>query len=210
MPPTKLIRILCVDDHPIVLEGLNAVISIQPDMVVVGQAADGAAAIEAFRRLGPDVTLMDLHLPGVTGIMALRRLRHEFPHACIVVLTTYNSEEHVRDALEAGARGYLLKESLRTDLLRAIRAVYNGERFIPKEVALRLADSISRDTMTARELEILTHMSKGLRNREIGEQLRITVQTVKVHVKNILWKLGVEDRVQAILTALRRGLVRLD
>lgn len=189
---------------------MRAIISMQPDLVVLGQASDAEMAIDLFRRLEPDVTLMDLHLPGMSGIAATRTIRNEYPHARVIVLTTYSSEEHVRGAVEAGARAYLLKESLRTELIDAIRVVHSGGRYIPKEIALRLADGMAREPMTSREREVLSLMSKGLRNREIGVRLSIAEGTVKVHVKNILGKLEAADRTQAIVTALRRGIARLD
>ena len=210
MPSAKTIRVLCVDDHPVVQEGLSNIINAQQDMTVVGQAGDGPTAIDLFRQLLPDVTLMDLHLPHMDGIMTLRAIRNHDSGARVLVLTTYGCEEYVRGAIVAGAGGYLLKESLRTDLLRAIRAVYVGERFIPEEIAFLLAESTARKKMTPRELEVLFHISQGHRNREISDSLKITEQTVKVHVRNLFDKMQVQDRVQAILSALRRGLIRLD
>ena len=206
----KVIRILFVDDHPVVRAGLAAIIGTQEDMLVVGQAGDAATAINLFRQHRPDITLMDLHLPGASGIEATKAIRGEYPDARIIVLTTYASDEYVRSAIEAGARAYLLKESLRIELLQAIRSVYGGARYVPKEIALRLANCVSHQSMTPRELEVLSLMTEGFRNRDIAIRLSIAEETVKVHVKSILGKLDASDRTQAIITALRRGLTKLD
>jgi DNA-binding NarL/FixJ family response regulator len=204
------IRILCVDDHPIVREGMAAIISLQNDMVVVGQAGEANEAITLFRRLRPDVTLMDLHLPDMSGVAAISVIRQEYPRARIIILTTYSSEAHVRGAIEAGASGYLLKESLRTELLNGIRTVHRGLRCIPAKLAARFAEGQSYETLTAREFEVLRFISNGTRNRKIADALSIAEETVKVHVKNILMKLGAEDRTQAVSIALRRGIITLE
>ncbi len=204
------IRILCVDDHPVVREGIAAIVSLQTDMSVVGQAGEASTAISMFRQLRPDVTLMDLHLPDMSGIAATCAIRQEYPHARIIVLTTYSNEAHVRGAIEAGASGYLLKESLRTELLNGIRTVHRGLRCIPTELAALFAESQSYEALTAREFEVLRFISTGSRNRKIADTLSIAEETVKVHVKNILMKLGAEDRTQAVSIALRRGIITIE
>jgi two-component system NarL family response regulator len=200
--------VLVVDDHPVVREGLVALLGRQDDLVVAGETGDGEEAVEIFRRERPDVVLMDLRLPRMSGVEAITAIRHEFPEARILVLTTYDGEEDIYRALHAGARGYLLKASPRGELLAAIRAVAGGQRWIPPEVAERLAGRVAGAELTPRELAVLHEIVNGKSNKRIGAALGVTEGTVKTHVNNILSKLGVADRTEAAIAAIQRGLVR--
>ena len=201
-------RILIADDHFVVRQGIAAIISQEPDMTVVAQTGSGAEAIDLFRRHLPDLTLMDLSLPDQTGVEVIETLLAEFPDARFVVLTVYGGEDDIYLALKAGARAYLLKDAGGEVLVEAIRAVLEGKRYLPPAVASRLADRMSGTDLTRRELEVLKLLAAGGSNRGIAERLNVTEGTVKTHLNNILGKLGVTSRTQAILTALRRGIVR--
>jgi two-component system NarL family response regulator len=205
------IRVLIADDHPVVREGVAAMIERRPDMTVVGEAATGREAVAAYRAARPDVVLMDLRMPDMTGVEAIGAIRGEFPGARIIVLTTYDGDEDIYRGLQAGARAYLLKDAPRDDLLDAIRAVHAGQSRIPPAVAARLAERVlAGPELTARELEVLRGIVAGRSNKEIGAALGISEGTVKAHVNSILGKLGVADRTQAVTTALQRGIVHLD
>jgi two-component system NarL family response regulator len=205
------IRVLIADDHPVVREGVAAMIERRPDMTVVGEAATGREAVAAYRAARPDVVLMDLRMPDMTGVEAIGAIRGEFPGARIIVLTTYDGDEDIYRGLQAGARAYLLKDAPRDDLLDAIRAVHAGQSRIPPAVAARLAERVlAGPELTARELEVLRGIVAGRSNKEIGAALGISEGTVKAHVNSILSKLGVADRTQAVTTALQRGIVHLD
>lgn len=206
VPP---IRVLCVDDHPLFQDGVHAMIRNQEDMVVAGFAYAATEAIHLAKALRPDVILMDLNLPDMSGIDATQAIRCAQPTARVIVLTTYCREEDVRGAIEAGADGYLLKETLRNEMTTAIRTVHKGQRFLPAEIVARLHDSMTREHLTLREREVLNQIANGQRNDAIARALGISHQTVKTHVKAILAKLGAADRTQAIVTAVRRGLVHL-
>src|SRR5262245_48534030 len=210
MKKPKGIRVLCVDDHPLAREGVGAVIATQDDIVSVGEAGDGQAALAQYRQLKPDVVVMDLRMPVMGGVEATMQIRKEFPTARIIILTTYEGDEDVHRALEAGARGYLLKDSVRRELLQAIREVYAGQRHISPVIAVRLAEHTPRVSLSPRELEVLQLIAKGLRNKEIGVALDIAEDTVKIHIKNIFVKLQVTDRTEAVVTASRRGIIHLD
>lgn len=203
------IRVLIADDHHLVLEGLALIVGREPGFAVVGKARDGAEAVELFRRTRPDVTLMDLQMPRLDGVEAIRAICSEVLTARILVLTTFDGDEDIYRGLRAGARGYLLKDEDPTQLLVAIRTVHAGRKYIPAEIALKLADRISGQDLTEREVEVLREMTAGRSNLEIASTLRIAEGTVKFHVNNILAKLGVNDRTQAVTSALRRGIVRL-
>ena len=201
------IRILIVDDHPLIREGVSAVLSGQTDMSSVGEATTGREAIESFRRYLPDVTLMDLRLPDMSGIDAISVIRSEFPAARIVVLTTYAGDAQALTALKAGASGYLLKNMLRKDLLETIRAVHAGKRRIPPEIAADIAEHAAEDSLTAREIEVLRGVAAGKSNKLIAVQLDISESTVKAHMKSILPKLDASDRTHAVMIALKRGIL---
>jgi len=203
------IRILCVDDHPLVREGLAAVINSQPDMLLLGQASNVQEALREFRKGQPDVTLMDVRLPGESGIDAVAAIRQEFPEARLIMLTTFEGDVEIQRALQAGARAYLLKSMPPKDLLAAIRQVHTGKKQIPPQVAARLAEHLSDDKLTGREIEVLREIAGGNRNRDIAEKLFITEETVKVHIKHIMEKLGANDRTQAVAIGLRRGIIHL-
>ena len=210
MKKARPIRVLCVDDHPIMLEGLAAIIATQSDIVIVGEARDGQTAIVQCREHKPDIILMDLRMPGLGGLEATVQIRKEFPAMRIIVLTTYEGDEDIHRALEAGARGYLLKDSARKELLQTIREVHARQRRISPAMAARLAEHTPRTALSERELQVLNLIAKGLRNKEIGANLDIAEDTVKIHVKNIFGKLNVIDRTQAVVSASQRGIIRLD
>lgn len=207
---TRVITVLCVDDHPVVLDGIAQKIGLQSDMKVVAVATDGRRAIELFREHRPDVTLMDLQLPVMSGLDTIRAIRGEDPRARIVVLTMYQGEEDIYRALESGAATYLLKDTLSDDLVRVVREVHAGSNALPPNVAMRLAARSTQRGLTPREIEVLQHMAAGLRNKEIGAALRISEETVQVHVRNILSKLGVNDRTAAVTVGFRRGILHSD
>jgi two-component system NarL family response regulator len=201
------IRIAVADDHPVVREGLAAIIRRQADMVVVGEAVDGREALEVCLAHHPDVILMDLRMPVMDGVAATEAIQRGCPGTRVLVLTTYDGEEEVYQALRAGAKGYLLKDARREDLLEAIRSVHAGRRWIPVPVAARLADRVGAPELTAREKDVLMLIVRGRSNKEIGAALAITEGTVKGHVNNILGKLGVGGRTEAAIAAVQRGIV---
>ncbi|MCL5746450.1 MAG: response regulator transcription factor [Acidobacteria bacterium] len=203
------IRVLVTDDHPVVLFGLAAIISAQSDMVVVARAASGQEAVELFREHRPDITLMDLRLPGMSGVEAIRVLRREYPDSRFIVLTTYEGDENIHRAVQAGAQAYLLKGMPHAELVKAIRAVHRGLRYLPTPVRESLEGRPHGPVLSDREMEILQLIVRGLSNKEIGRVLHITEGTVKWHVNIILSRLNVNDRTQAVVAAVRRGLVHL-
>jgi len=208
--PTKSIRILLAEDHEIVRDGIAAVLNSYASLEVVAQAANGQEAIAAYRMYQPDVMLIDLRMPVLEGVEAIKQVCREFSQARIVILTTYDTDEDIYRGLQAGARGYLLKGTKSEELLKAIHQVYEGKRYIPPDVATKLAQRIQGADLTERELEVLRLMSRGRGSKEISEVLHVSEGTVRFHINNILSKLGVRDRTQAVLTALRRGLARLE
>lgn len=203
------IRVLIVEDHQVVRQGLIALLKTMPDVTVAGEASDGKQAVEEFRALQPDITIMDLRLPQMGGVDAITAIRQDFPSARVIVLTTFDGDEDIYRALQAGARGYLLKDMSGDDLLDAIRSVHAGKTRIPPAVAERLADRVGSPDLTAREMEVLNLIVGGKSNKEIGNALFISEATVKTHVNNLLGKLGVTDRTQAATTAIQRGLVHM-
>jgi DNA-binding NarL/FixJ family response regulator len=206
---TVPIKLLCVDDHRLVREGLSLIVGQHADIQVVALAGDGEQAVELFRRHRPDVTLMDLRLPGMSGVDAIRAIRAEDPDARVVVLTMYEGDEDIHRALEAGAVTYLLKDMLADDLVRAIRDAHAGRRPLHPAIEARLAERAAHPTLTSRETRIVELMAQGLRNKEIGAVLGISEATVHVHVRNIFAKLDVHERTAAVRVALRRGIVHL-
>jgi DNA-binding NarL/FixJ family response regulator len=201
------IKVLAVDDHPLLREGIAAVLHEEEDITLAGEASNGQEAVAKFRACRPDVTLMDLQMPGMNGIDAIIQIRSEFPHARFIVLTTYQGDVQALRALKAGAAGYLLKNMLRKDLVTTIRAVHNGRRYIPPEIAAELADHVADDTLTEREIEILRRVAMGNSNKIIADLLHLSEATVKGHMKSILSKLDANDRTHAVMIAMKRGFI---
>ena len=209
MKNSTRIRVLCVDDHPLLQEGIASVINAQPDMLVVAQAFDGREAIECFCQHKPDVTLMDLRLPDMSGIDAMIAIRTEFPNARVTVLTTFEADIEIQRALKAGAFSYMLKSMQPGDIVDTIRQVHSGKKRIPSGVAAHLVEHLSEEALTEREIDVLRLVVLGNRNRDIANRLFISEETVKTHIKHILEKLGASDRTQAIMVAARRGIIQL-
>ncbi|WP_229258410.1 response regulator [Duganella rivi] len=201
------ITIMSVDDHPIFLEGVASVIANAPDFRLVAEATSGRQALAEYRRVRPDVTLMDIRMPDMNGIDAITAIRAEFPHACIVVLTTFEGDTHALRAMKAGAAGYMLKSMVRKDMLSIVRSVFEGHRHIPPCVAEAMATHIPADALSPREIEVLAQAAIGNSNRRIGSELNISEETVKVHMKNLMAKLQANDRTHAVIMALARGII---
>lgn len=210
MSKTQSIKIMIVDDHPVVREGLSRIIVSESGMEVIAEAGTGAEALTQYRKLRPDIVLLDMRMPEMTGLQTIEAIRKEFSNARIIVLSTYDLEEDIYQSLQAGARGYILKDSPRNELLASIRRVHAGERVIPPNIATRLAERIGGNELTAREFEVLKLIVNGRSNKQIGDDLGISEGTVKSHVNNILDKLDVTDRTQAVSVALKRGIVHLE
>lgn len=210
MSQSSAIRVLVAEDHEIVRDGICAIANLQPDITVVAEAKNGEQAVALYREHQPDVVLMDLRMPVMEGVEAIALIRAEFSQAKIAILTTYDTDEDIYRGLKVGARGYLLKDTTSEELAEAIRTVNSGKRYVPPQVAMKLAQRVSNSELTNREMEVLKLLSNGKSNQQIGSNLKITEGTVKFHVNNILSKLGVSDRTQAVITALKRGLVRLE
>ena len=209
MNSARQIRVFSVDDHPLLHEGLATIIRNQPDLLLVAEASNGRDAIQRFREHTPDITLMDLRLPDMSGIDAMAAIRSEFPEARIIVLTTFAGDVEIQRALEAGARAYVLKSMPPKELVDVIRQVHAGKKRIPAEIAAHLAEHYSDEALTTREVEVLRQIAGGNRNRDIADKLFITEETVKVHIKHIMEKLGANDRTQAVAIGVRRGIIQL-
>jgi DNA-binding NarL/FixJ family response regulator len=209
MTGTLSIRILTVDDHPLIREGIATVIRNQPDMDLVAEASSGVGAIQLFREFKPDVTLMDLRLPDISGVEATISIRAEDPDAKVIILTTFDGDAEAKRALQAGACGYLLKTMPPPELAAAIRQVHSGKKRIASEIASSLAEYFGNETLSDREIDVLKEVAKGIGNREIGKVLRVSEETVKAHIKHIMEKLNASDRTAAVTIALRRGIMRL-
>lgn len=205
----SMIRILAVDDHPLLRKGIAALLNAEPDMKLVAEASNGEEAVESFRLHRPDVTLMDLQLPGLNGIEAIDRILSEFPDARIIVLTTYTGDAQVLRALRAGARGYILKGHVHRELLEAIHTVHAGRKRIPPDIATELAEHAAEDELSSREIEVLRLIAVGNSNKEIADRLCIGEATVKSHVTNILSKLSANDRAHAVTIGVKRGIIAL-
>jgi DNA-binding NarL/FixJ family response regulator len=209
LEPARSIRILSVDDHDLVRKGIAAILSTEADLLLVAEANTGEDAVRLYREHRPDVTLMDLRLPDSSGIETTRTIRREFPDAKIIALTSYDGDQDIYRALEAGVRGYLLKEMVHSEVIRAIRVVYAGKRYIPLEVTQQLNGFFPEVALTPREIEVLALVARGFGNKEIGDTLGTAPGTVKAHVQSILSKLGAKDRTNAVAIALRRGIIHL-
>lgn len=203
------IRILCVDDHPLVHEGIATVIRNQPDMMLIAEAFNGRDAIQKFHEHQPDVILLDLRLPDMSGIDTMITIRNEFPEARAIILTTFEGDVEIQRALEAGARAYVLKSMPPKELVEVIRKVHAGKKPIPPQIAAQLAEHYGDESLTAREIDVLRQIAGGNRNRDIAEKLFISEETVKVHIKHVMEKLGASDRTQAVAIGVRRGIIQL-
>ena len=210
MSTEPVIRVLCADDHPLVRKGIASILANEPEMQLVGEAGNGREAVEKFRELHPDVVLMDLRMPDMDGIDATREIRKDAPDARIIALTSYDGDQDIYRAIEAGVRGYILKEMVHTKVTQAIKTVYSGKRLMPPEVAERLSEYFPQVALTPREVEVLGLVARGMANKEIAHKLGTASGTVKMHVQNILAKLGASDRTHAVTIALERGILHLD
>ncbi|HEY6341496.1 MAG TPA: response regulator transcription factor [Bryobacteraceae bacterium] len=204
------LRVMCVDDHPLVRKGVAAILANEPDMELVAEASDGQEAVEKYRELHPDVVLMDLRMPNMDGTEATRAIRSEDPEARIIALTSYDGDQDIYRALEAGVRGYILKEMVHSEVVKAIRTVQAGKRLMPPEVAERLSEYFPQVALTPREVEVLSLVARGMANKEIAHKLGTANGTIKMHVQNILEKLGASDRTHAVTIAIERGILHLN
>jgi DNA-binding NarL/FixJ family response regulator len=207
---TGTIRVLCVDDHPLVRKGIASILANEADMELVGEANNGREAVQMFKQFKPDVVLMDLRMPDLDGTSATRLIRQEVPEAKIIALTSYDGDQDIYRALEAGVRGYILKEMVHTEVVRAIRTVHSGKRLMPQEVAERLSEYFPQVALTPREVEVLGLVAKGMANKEIATKLGTASGTIKMHIQNILAKLGASDRTHAVTIAMERGILHLN
>jgi DNA-binding NarL/FixJ family response regulator len=204
-----MVRVMSVDDHPLLREGIATIVNNQDDMTLIGSVATGAEGIKSFHELQPDVTLVDLRLPDLSGIEVIIAIRAQHPGARLIVLTTFEGDVEIQRALKAGASGYLLKSMPPKQIVETIRGVHAGRRIIPPQIALQIAEHLAEESLTHRELEVLRHVAEGNRNRDIAEVLHISEDTVKVHLKHVMEKLGASDRTQAVAMAVRRGIMHL-